>query len=461
MKHNMKIHATAAAALCILLAPSCDNSLYKTENLYPDEYKNIVSFQAEATSTDIMRIYDVNIDITQTVTLLRGGSDPSLTATAKLRGMTDDEAASYVKEGIAIAPQYYTISEPDIVLAPEERYRKVDIVFSTENIAGIRKQMEANPESRFYIALILDGLDNTYVNEDKCYFVREIELGKPVISITGGAITDSQDSWSVELSASMDGDNIWDFDCTLERNDDYVEDYNTSLGRDYNALSPESVVSISNEGKLSFKSGESTSQNTVTLTVSKAGFNFDSAPYVLPIAMNMGELEFEMERPYYMVIEGIITLTLDMLSCPFDLNGYDGQGLAGLIDGDVSNTYWHTPYNDDCGAYYKDDTYGHYFEINLGKQISKMKCRYYNRPGQQNNWPRDIDLYTSNDGETWTLFQSETDIPEAQEYELGPYDAETPFSYLRVCVKKNQQGMRPGIDQNACSHMTEFQLFGI
>ena len=67
MKHNMKIPATAAAALCILLAPSCDNSLYKTENLYPDEYKNIVSFQAEATSTDIMRIYDVNIDITQTV----------------------------------------------------------------------------------------------------------------------------------------------------------------------------------------------------------------------------------------------------------------------------------------------------------------------------------------------------------------------------------------------------------
>ena len=78
MEHNMKVSVIAAAALCILSATACDNSQYSLENLYPEEYHKIISFQEDAVNTDVMKIYDVNIDITETLTVLRGGSDPSL-----------------------------------------------------------------------------------------------------------------------------------------------------------------------------------------------------------------------------------------------------------------------------------------------------------------------------------------------------------------------------------------------
>ncbi len=462
MKHNMKIPVIAAAVMELLTVTGCDNSQYRLENLYPEEYHKIISFQDDAVSTDIMKIYDINIDITETVTLLRGGSDPSLKAVARLRPMTAEEAETYLTSGTALDPQYYSIRTPEIVLEPEERYKSVEIVFSAENIAGIRDAMSSASGTPFCLALMLDGLDGTSVNADKSYFVREIELGKPEITVTGSSLTDNPDSWSTDLSAMMDGDNIWDFSCRLLRDDSYIENYNYSTGGNYNALPEGTKVNFSGNGQLDFISGNHFSQNSVTLTVSKEGFDFDNAPYVLPVVLNMGELDFEMANPYYMVIEGVITLTEDMLSCPFDLSGYDGQGLAGLIDGNLYDTYWHTPYNDDAGGYYFNEDYGHYFDIDLGKEVSKIKCRYYNRPGQESNWPKDIELYIGNDGENWTLLGSRTDIPvEDQTVELGPFDSEEPFSYLRISIKKNQQDLRPGVDDGACSHMCEFQLFGI
>ena len=144
MKHNMKIPVIAAAVMELLTVTGCDNSQYRLENLYPEEYHKIISFQDDAVSTDIMKIYDINIDITETVTLLRGGSDPSLKAVARLRPMTAEEAETYLTSGTALDPQYYSIRTPEIVLEPEERYKSVEIVFSAENIAGIRDAMSSD-----------------------------------------------------------------------------------------------------------------------------------------------------------------------------------------------------------------------------------------------------------------------------------------------------------------------------
>ena len=464
MKHNIKTHIIAVSALCLAMATGCDNSQYTPENLYPEEYHKIISFQDDAISTDVMKIYDINIDITQYLSVLRGGSDPSMRAVARLRPMTAEEADIYLTVGEALDPQYYSIPEPEIVLEPEERYKKVKIEFSADNIAGIRSAMSAAPGTTFCLALMLDGLDGTEVNAGKSYFVREIELGKPEITITGGTLTDNADFWSVELSAMMDGDNLWDFDCQLFRDDSYIEDYNFLLGREYNALPDATNVTLTGNGSLNFVKEDSFSKNSVTLTVSKDGFDLNNAPYVLPIAMNMGELDFELASPYYMVIEGQIVLTEDMIDCPFDLTGIDGQGVAGLVDGNYYDTYWQSPYPD-SGQEYMDDTYGHYFDINIGKEITQMKCEYYNRPAGEYitpNFAKDVQIYISNDGKTWTLFQERTDIPEDESpVEFGPYTSDTPFSHIRFCVKKNQQDMKPGIDPGACTHMSEFLLFGI
>lgn len=456
-----------AAAICLLTVASCDNSLYRLENLYPDKYKKIVSFQDDAVNTtDIIKLYDINIDITETLTLLRGGSDPSLPATVRMRGMTGEEAEIYVQDGIVIDPQFYTIPEPEIVFANDERYKKVNIEFSAEDIAGIKETMKRYPESSFYIALIIDGFDGTEVSESRFYYIREITLGKPTITLTGSSVKENKDFWSVELSASMDGNNIWDFDCNLFCDNSYVDDYNNSVGKDYDQLPESSVVTFSNEGRLSFRKGDAHSQNTVTLTISKDGFNLDNAPYVLPIMMNYGDFDFELYSPYYMIIEGLITLTADMLSCPFDISDYDGGGLAALVDGDIA-TFWHTPYRVDDGyEYYFDEKYGHYFDINIGRQISQIKCKYCNRynsndPTIMNRWAKDIELYISSDGEEWTLLESFEAPADEREVELGPVFSETPFSHLRFSIRTTQNGDRLGIDEASCTHMSEFYLYGV
>ncbi|MBO8452391.1 MAG: discoidin domain-containing protein [Bacteroidetes bacterium] len=123
-----------------------------------------------------------------------------------------------------------------------------------------------------------------------------------------------------------------------------------------------------------------------------------------------------------MLIEGVISLDADMLSCPFNVT-YDGGGVAALVDGDQT-TFWHTPYQSDGGyEYYYDEIYGHYFEINIGKQISQIKCRYYNRDNSSdaslsNRWAKDIDIYISNDGNEWEKLESVV-APRTREVELG------------------------------------------
>ena len=462
MEHNMKVSVIAAAALCILSATACDNSQYSLENLYPEEYHKIISFQEDAVNTDVMKIYDVNIDITETLTVLRGGSDPSLKAIARLRPMTDEEADIYLTEGVALDPQYYSIPTPEIVLEPEERYKDVVITFSAKDIAGIRHAMEAAPETSFYIALMLDGLDGTGVNAGKSYLVRKIELGKPVISLSGTTVSDNADSWVIELSAAMDGNNLWDFNCTPRRDDSYIENYNYSLGRDYSALPEEMKYSFS--GNLNFVKGENSSQNKATLTVYKDGFDLDNSPYVLPVAIDMENMDFEM-TPYYMVLNGVINLTEDMLECPFDLNGIDGNGLAGLIDGDMYNTFWHTPYPD-SGKEYEDEKFGHYFQVNLSRGITQMKCEYYNRPATNEhiapNYAKTVEIYKSSDGKIWDLLGERTNIPEDESpVIIGTFESDTQFSYIRFCVKETQQGLKPGVDPGACTHIAEFKLYGI
>lgn len=148
---------------------------------------------------------------------------------------------------------------------------------------------------------------------------------------------------------------------------------------------------------------------------------------------------------------------------------YDGSaaGAAPLVDG-VTNTFWHSPwmdastlqyyqgynyYVDITDPYYPSDldaTYGAYVDIALDQALQNFHFSYYVRHNNNNGEPREIKIYGSHDGATWTSTPLQTVADDAlmkvgagSQVELNPINASEAYEYLRFAITKAGNGDTP------------------
>lgn len=148
---------------------------------------------------------------------------------------------------------------------------------------------------------------------------------------------------------------------------------------------------------------------------------------------------------------GLIPLNSTMITVNSDagtLDGssnYDGNGKAGLVDGNTS-TYWHSAYYGGYSGYYDntvdfDTTYGICIDIHLPTAVEDFHISYYTRHNNNNGRPRKIIYAGSNDGSTWTEIGSVEDacmdVGAGVRVDLPNVDGDTAYNYLRIGITKS------------------------
>lgn len=125
-------------------------------------------------------------------------------------------------------------------------------------------------------------------------------------------------------------------------------------------------------------------------------------------------------------------------------SGTDGQGLAGLLDGNI-DTYFHSAYYNSPDAY-------HYLQVDLGEGNAwdSFTFNYTTRNKAASNWyPSEIVVSGSTDGTTFTDIttlrstDSGNPLPTASgtEYVSAPISGGTAYRYLRFTVTKSPKSV--------------------
>lgn len=129
-----------------------------------------------------------------------------------------------------------------------------------------------------------------------------------------------------------------------------------------------------------------------------------------------------------------------------------------LVDNDNS-THFHTIWS---SGYHTTDNLNHHFTIDMENAVSVFRFQYVTRGAGYSNYPLTIEIYGSNDGDTYTLIETVTDLPTG----ATTYNHEAAISNgnaynsLRFMVT-DATGTKTDDDGFEFFHMGEFDLYAI
>ena len=127
--------------------------------------------------------------------------------------------------------------------------------------------------------------------------------------------------------------------------------------------------------------------------------------------------------------------------------------LSNLIDGIVGEdiNFFHTAYGGQSGT---EEGY-HFFEIDLGngKGLKNFRFDYTTRKGAQTHFPKNIEVYGSNNGVMFAKIAEFSNLPASAntKVELGAVYAKEEYRYLRFKIRSSE----------VFFHMAEFNLYEI
>lgn len=438
---------------------ACNNSEYSFDQLFPQEYHRIASIQDDPNGT--LELYDIGEDGEMTFSVMRTGSDPSLSAEVGVETMTQEELETYNTKYVRVDPSMYTVS-PTVSFATEERNKKVQLNFTTENIVRLKQMSESLEEGKtYYIAIKIKDIGKCTVYEPKNYILRKVIITKPKVQLTGSLeSTEENPAWinaaskpEISLSLKLGTSNRWNFKCKVKYNPDLVDEYNSKHGTSFEKLPSNDDITIENN-EVTFVAGEDRGQAMPKLKILNPALN-GSGLYLIPIET---ETENFLGNTYYVVLENRITLSEKMLYAPFTVT-YDGNWWQGLLD-DNTNSYWHSPYKD---PKYYDSEYGHWFQIKFDRPLNHgVRLKYWTRDYNP-VLPIKIKICVSRDnGVSWTVLdQRDSGLCGTASSWLSPaYPISgSPITHLRFCVMKTNNG-NCGVDSGACTAIAGFRIWG-
>ena len=152
----MKVKYIGIAGMTALILAACENSDYELENLVPDEYHKVLYINNSGTQD--LTLYNTGQANTFAISVFKGGSDPSLTASATIAIHSQEAVDSLYSEhdgaNYRIIPDgSYSLDQTQInFTSSEERYKIVTLSLQTDPIEAA---MEANPDVVYVLPLYL------------------------------------------------------------------------------------------------------------------------------------------------------------------------------------------------------------------------------------------------------------------------------------------------------------------
>ena len=126
---------------CLMLLSACNNSKYDLENLVPQEYHKIL--YVNNSGKQEMTLYDTGEDYTYTLSVIKTGSDPTLTANAQINVLSQEEVDQLYSNPEAVnykvlSEESFSLETADLVFTSEDHSKSVNVSVNS-TISGTPK----------------------------------------------------------------------------------------------------------------------------------------------------------------------------------------------------------------------------------------------------------------------------------------------------------------------------------
>lgn len=411
---------------------------------YLSDYSTILYFR---NSGEIdLTLYKTGETTNYTLIVDKAGSNLKATANVDVSVMSYDQLETYnTSEGTnyqLIPSDCFSMAASSLQFSASDLYKTINVTISPEEVESY-----INGSSDYVIPFELTNASDS-VNADKKYvFLRMLDVLTPSIGfensgyVTTDDITGTSGTVTIQQYITMEIDNLWDFDYTVEVDTTVLNEYNTENDENLSLVASEACTIEAGP----FVTGVNYALLTITIDKSKLSWGRQALPLRITSVSNSS---FKVDEERDTCIIGInftvprseltqITPATGLTWTSYGIIDWDGIGVPGLFDGDLT-TYCHGDY------YYgeNDPVYGQYIDFHFPSDISHFAYDFWTRSSNANGAPVVTDLYVSNDGTNWTKLASvQTSFTSGgEEYDSGVYSSGTPYTYLRFAVVESNAG---------------------
>lgn len=375
----MKTKYIAIASMAaVFFVTSCS----ETYDIYPEEYSKVLRFKDGGLQN--ITVYSPQ-DVTEfPIVIQKGGTNPSTTATAKVRLMTEEEFSTYLSESGAgytyLPTNCYSLgdgqgSEMTVDFAGKQGYQKIGVNLYPPKIGEFMETFtETNRTPVIPLILESEAMTDEYSRE--LFIAPAYE--EPKVSILNGGLQILDDGENTyELKIGLPITSQWNFTGNITADPEILAEFNKENHTSYSAMPSAAYGQI---GQFEVKEGDDFATVKVNLDLAKAefrtalplkisslsidGFDIDDTPCVIAVD-NSSEYKLD--------------LTVDDLSSN-DVYANDGGGLKSLVDGNPS-THCHGIY---WGNRTLTEPFGSWIQIKLGKECSRIGIDIYARSTYDN-----------------------------------------------------------------------------
>lgn len=342
---------------CLITLGACEGSEYDLQNQIAEKFHKILYL--DISGKQELTLYNTENDYKYEFTVIKGGSDPTLSASAEIDVLSQAEVnAQYGGEGQeykVLGSEAYSFDATKLEFVNEnDRYKTVTLSIKP----GIVKSMMDSDEDATWVLPVRLSSENDSINANKDQiFIRMNGVLTPGIGFASTEL-DYHTYYASLLTGDIplrvkfgiDTTNEWaPIDCTFGTNDEFVNHYNEENGtvyqqlreNDYSFTNPQTIA---NGGK------------DVDFTVNIHARQLTPGDYMLPLKLTaVSSFAINEAANIHPIAFRIIGEKLDRTGWTAAANTEerisDGDCFAGrVLDGDI-NTFWHSVWNESQGQH--------------------------------------------------------------------------------------------------------------
>lgn len=342
---------------CLITLGACNGSENDLQNQIPEKFHKILYL--DISGSQELTLYNTENDYKYEFTVIKGGSDPMLNASAEIGVLSQAEInEQYSGEGReykVLGPEAYSFDATKFEFVNEnDRYKKVTLSIKP----GIVKSIMDTDESATWVLPVKLSSENDSINANKNQLF--IKLNPVLTPGIGFASTELDfhtyyasmltDDISLRVKFGMDTTNEWaPINCTFGTNDEFVDTYNETNKAVYQQLS---------ENAYSFTTPQTiaTGGKDVDFTVNIHAKQLIPGDYMLPLKIaSVSSFAINEASNIHPIAFRIVGEKLDRAGWTAAANTEeligDGVCFAGrVLDGDI-DTFWHSVWNESGGQH--------------------------------------------------------------------------------------------------------------
>ncbi len=438
MKKHIYNMVLLAGSLALLSA--CDKDSFELDNLIPEKFHKIVYLQT--TGKQELTLYNTGQENTFSYMVLKGGSDPSLSAGADLRVLTQDEVDTQYSqlEGVdyrVLDSGSYTLDRTHFDFASGERRKEFTVSIDPE---AVMRDMENAPEAIFVLPISLTSNTDS-VNANRTSLSLQVEeVVSPAIGFTDNSLRLHTFGYGNASTVALDipfhltvENTSWDIDCTFGVETDYVKTYNETHGTSFSLL-PDGYTF---DQSASLPKGMT--ENTVSVSIDATGL--EPGDHMLPLAVESTSIFGPSAET------GVCPIGIRIMGQSLDRSAWTAEASSdaqeaeasaehpengspqAAIDGNTE-TFWHSRWQDPVPPLPH--------ELIIDTHSTQVFTQFELQRRQTFDYARDGEFYVSQDKSTWTLvgaFTMEND-DSPQVFGITP----TEGRYFKIKVLTSNEG---------------------